>query len=158
MKKTLTLLTVLLLFFSTVTLAQNQVKGKVTGKDGSPLSAVSVNVKGTNKGTVTDPDGTFNLDIKSNQATIEFSGIGLETKSVKATAGQTITVTLGEETKSLSEVVITGIGVATSRKKVSIDIGTVSSKDFAKSAIASVEQGIMGQIAGAQIQQTSGQP
>lgn len=54
--------------------------------------------------------------------------------------------------------VVTGVGVATSRKRVSIDVASVSSKDFAKSTTTSIEQALTGQIAGAQITQTSGRP
>ena len=78
MRKIASLLTVLVLSTASV-FAQSQVKGKVTdSKDGSPLSSISVKVKGTDGGTSTDPDGSFSIDIgKINiRQSLEFSGVG----------------------------------------------------------------------------------
>ena len=69
-----------------------------------------------------------------------------------------VDVQLAIEAKSLSEVVVTGVGVATDKRKVAIDVASLNSKDVAKSAVASVEQALQGKIAGAQVQFASGTP
>jgi len=82
--------------------------------------------------------------------------VGFETSEVTAAAN--VKARLNPVTNTLSDVVVTGVGVGTSRKRVPIDVASVSSRDFAKSATSSIEQALTGQIAGAQIQQSSGQP
>ncbi len=131
------------------------VAGKVTDDKGAPLPGVSVMQKSTNKGTTTANNGTFTIAVPTGTHLI-ISAVGFETTDVTATPN--LAVRLNPDTKTMSDVVVTGVGVATSRKKVAIDVAAVSSRDFAKSATTSIEQALTGQIAGAQIQQTSGQP
>ncbi|MFL5740366.1 MAG: SusC/RagA family TonB-linked outer membrane protein [Flavisolibacter sp.] len=131
------------------------VTGKVTDEKGSPIPGASVIIKGTHKGTVTNANGSFSLS--TNQGThFIVSSVGYEDIDVAAAPGMTVVLT--SDARSMADVVVTGVGVATSKKRVSIDVASVSSKDFAKSTTTSIEQGLQGQIAGAQIQQTSGQP
>ncbi len=134
-----------------------QVSGVVTDAAGLHLAGITVTEKGTRNAMATKADGSYTLSIKTG-AVLVFSGVGFERKEIMTEGLVSFDVQLEQDVKALSEVVVTGVGVATSRRKVAIDVATVSSKDFAKSATSSIEQGIMGQIAGAQIQQTSGQP
>ncbi len=138
--------------------AQNkQVSGKVTDVNGNPLPGISVKVKGAKTGVSTNADGNFSISAPAT-ATLEISGIGYETRSVDVTNQTSVTVQMTVEAKSLSEVIVTGTGVATDKKKLSIDVTSVSSKDFSKSAILSVDQALIGKVAGAQIQMPSGEP
>ncbi len=158
MRKILMLLGAFFLFGSQTLIAQGKITGKVTDAGGAPLEGVSVRVEGTKTGTSTNSTGLFSLDVSTNEVRLEFSGVGVENKTVSATVGQDLAVSLSQETKSLSEVVMTGVGSATSKKRVAIDIGTVSSKDVAKSAIGSIDQALIGKVAGANIQFSSGTP
>ena len=137
--------------------AQNKVTGKVTDMNGNPLPGITVKIKGTRGGISTDANGNFSLSVPSN-ATLEFSGIGFESKEVNVNNHSSVEVQLAVEAKSLSEVVITGVGVATDKRKVAIDVASLNSKDVAKSSIASIEQALQGKIAGAQVQFNSGTP
>jgi len=158
MRKFASLLVVLLTSTAFV-FAQNPVQGKVTdSKDGSPLSSVSVKVKGTSNGISTSPDGSFSLDIGSSAATLEITSVGYVSKTLKVTPGQSVSISLDKEAAVLTEVVLTGVGTATSKRKVAFDVGSISSKDVAKSATGSVEQALQGKIAGSQIQFLSGTP
>src|SRR5262245_10668017 len=131
--------------------AQNkQVTGKITDVNGLPLAAITVKVKGAKTGVSTDNNGNFSISVPEN-AILEFSGIGYETKEVSVANQSTIDVQLGIETKTLSEVVVTGVGVATDKRKVAIDVASLQSKDVAKSSVASIEQALQGKIAGAQV-------
>lgn len=143
------------LFMYSITWAQTTATGKVVDEKGAAISGASVQEKGTKNGTTTGSDGSYSLKVKSG-ATLVISNVGYETVTIAA--GSNTKTSLTSDSKSLSEVVVTGVGTATSKKKVAIDVATVSNKDFAKSGTASIEQSIMGQVAGAQIQQTSGQP
>ncbi len=135
--------------------AQTTATGKVVDEKGAAISGATVLEKGTKNGTTTSSDGSYSLKVK-NGASLIIKAIGFDNVEISAASGSKISMTV--DAKSLTEVVVTGVGTATSKKKVAIDVATVSNKDFAKSGTASIEQGIMGQIAGAQIQQTSGQP
>lgn len=131
------------------------VKGKVTDDKGLPLPGVSVFEKNTARGTTTSNDGTFNITVRPGTRLV-ISAIGLETNEITAAPDLNIRMTTAAST--LTDVVVTGVGVGTSRKRVPIDVASVSSGNFAKSTTSSIEQALTGQIAGAQITQTSGQP
>lgn len=133
------------------------IKGRVLDENGVPIENASVYAKQRKTGgaTITSADGSFTLQVKPGAALI-ITTVGYNDQ--QATAAQGMVVRMQSDAKNLSDVVVTGVGVATSKKKVPIDVATVSSKDFAKSATVSIDQALDGQIAGAQIQQTSGQP
>jgi TonB-linked SusC/RagA family outer membrane protein len=129
------------------------VTGRVTDEKGLSVPGATVNEKKTKNATTTREDGSFTLMVHSG-AILVISYVGYEHKEVPA--GENMTIALAPDTKALADVVVTGVGVATSKKKVAIDVATVSPKDFAKSATTSIDQALDGQIAGAQIQQQSG--
>jgi len=131
------------------------VSGKVTDDKGAAIAGATVTEKGTRNATTSKDDGTWSLQVKPKTRLI-ISYVGYESTETEAKSG--LTITLIPDVKSLSDVVVTGVGVATSRKKVPIDVASVSSKDFAPSVTTSVGQALDGQIAGASIQQSSGTP
>jgi TonB-linked SusC/RagA family outer membrane protein len=133
------------------------VTGKITDATGSPLLGISVTIKGTLSGTTTAEDGTFKLTVPEN-ATLVFSGVGYEPTEMIVRNRNVFDVQLTTEIKALSEIVVTGTGVATEKKKLSIDVASVGNKDLAKSAIVSIDQALIGKVAGAQIQMNSGEP
>src|SRR4051794_10123834 len=137
--------------------AQNiRVQGKVIDDKGAVLPAATVSSKNPKKVLViTGNDGTFSVEVPPDNVLV-ISAVGFQSKEV--TAQQNLTVTLPTDVNTLADVVVTGVGVATSKRKVAIDVASVSSKNFAKSATTSIEQSLQGQIAGAQITQSSGQP
>ena len=152
------ILAVLLCSFGLVT-AQNP-SGKVSGKilseaNGEPLIGVSVLVKGTNVGTVTDLDGAFSLQAKQGQ-TLKISYIGYETQEVKVTENNLI-IRLKESENTLDELVVVGYGV---QKKKLVTGATVSVKgdDLQKLSTTNALQAMQGQISGVNITSTSGQP
>src|SRR4029077_11770242 len=128
--------------------------GKVTDENGNPVPFATVKVKGSKTGVAADANGNYQIDVR-NATTLVISAQSMETMEVDVTGKTTADVNLKTSGQLAEVTVVTGVGAATSKKKVAIDISTISSKDFAKSGTASIEQGIMGQIAGAQIQQTS---
>jgi TonB-linked SusC/RagA family outer membrane protein len=155
----ITALIVILFFSVTSAFSQGVVKGKVTdSKNGTPLAGISVKVKGTNIGTSTAVNGTFELPVSTAEVTLEFSGSDVISKETTANASDFVTISLVEDVKILSDVVVTGVGTATSKKKVPFDVATLSIKDAGKSVLGSVEQALQGKIAGAQIQFLSGTP
>src|SRR5579872_2053410 len=137
--------------------AQNliTVTGKVTDEKGAAVAGATVTEMNTRNATTTLDDGSFTIKVK-NRARLIVSYVGYQSYEVEAKSG--ITIALVPNSQALSDVVVTGVGVATSRKKLPIDVATVSSKDFAPSVTTNVQQALDGQVAGANIQQTSGTP
>ena len=105
------------LCYSTNVSAQGQtVRGKVTDASSQePLVGVSVFMKGTQNGTITNADGSFSLEIPSSSATLTFSYLGYQTVDMPVNVGSFVNVVLSENTKLLEEVVVVGYG--TMRKK-----------------------------------------
>jgi len=152
--KTLLYLSILFLFISPV-FGQTSIKGKVFDERNQPLAGASVLIKSTKKGTTSNADGSFTLSVQPGTKLI-ISAVGYDTYEMAA--GSNMAIKLNVDNKLLNDVVITGVGVATSKKRVAIDVASVNTKDFAKSATGSIEQALTGQIAGAQIQQNGGTP
>ncbi|HSK11949.1 MAG TPA: carboxypeptidase-like regulatory domain-containing protein, partial [Phnomibacter sp.] len=136
-------------------LGQAPVAGKVTDTNGNPIPSASVLQKGTQNGTTTDESGNFTLLLPPG-AILEISAVGFETLEIEAE--KAVDIILKPTSGNLSEVVVTGVGAATSRRKLAIDVASLAMRNAGKSAVASVEQALQGQIAGATVQFTSGLP
>ena len=135
--------------------SQININGKILDEKNQPISGASILIRSTKLGTTTGADGTFSLSAKPGVKLL-VTAVGYDAYEV--IAGKSMAIRLNLDTKLLNDVVVTGVGVATSKRKVSIDVASVNTKDFAKSATGSIEQALTGQIAGAQIQQNGGTP
>ncbi|MBD1392666.1 SusC/RagA family TonB-linked outer membrane protein [Mucilaginibacter glaciei] len=153
------LLGILLALCCQYTYAQAQtVTGIVTAKeDGLPVPGVSVVVKGSRIGAQTSVAGKFTLPV-SGPGTLVFSFIGYVTKEVPFTPGENLAVMIITNSKLLSEVVVTGSGVATSKTKLGISVESVSASQLPAAPTASIDQALVGKIPGAQISSVNGNP
>jgi TonB-linked SusC/RagA family outer membrane protein len=132
--------------------------GIVTSKDdGLPIPGVSVGVKGTNLGTQTSAEGKYSLVLPASATTLSFSFIGYLTAEVPV-SGTVVNVKLTTSNRQLTEVVVTGSGVATSKAKLGISVEAVSSKNLPQAPTASIDQALVGKIPGAQISSVDGTP
>ena len=159
MKKNL-LMTFLFTLLSVASLfAQDKkVSGKVTSaEDGSGLPGVTVQIKGTGKGTQSDVNGNYSLSVPSS-ATLVFSFVGLNPKTVAVGNQSVIDVKLTTDTRQLSEVVVTGTGSAIDKRSTAIDVQAITAKNLPSVPTASVDQALVGKIAGAQISSGNGMP
>jgi TonB-linked SusC/RagA family outer membrane protein len=159
MKKNL-LMTFLLTMLSVATIfAQDRkVTGKVTSaEDGSGLPGVTVQIKGTGKGTQSDVNGNYSLSVPSS-ATLVFSFVGLNPKTIAVGNQSVIDVKLATDTRQLSEVVVTGTGSAIDKRSTAIDVQAITAKNLPSVPTASVDQALVGKIAGAQISSGNGMP
>ena len=148
-----------LLFVSLISVVTHaQVKGKVTdAKDGSPLSGATIKVRGENTATTSNADGSFDINAKTGK-TIDISVIGYNSQSVKIAGLTNLDIKLSQDQKSLSEVVVTGIGVATDKRKVAISVESITADKLPAAPSASLDQALVGKIAGATITSASGSP
>jgi len=133
------------------------VKGKITSaEDNQPLPGVSVVVKGTTQGTISDIDGNYTLTVPAN-GTLQFSFIGMRTQEVSVNNQTTINIRMESETIGVDEVVVVGYGVQ-KKSLVTGAISKVDSEELKKGANLRVTQAIQGKTAGVVITNNSGQP
>ncbi|MCV9386606.1 SusC/RagA family TonB-linked outer membrane protein [Reichenbachiella ulvae] len=148
----------LLVFGSLSALAQEaKVSGKVTdGSNGDPLPGVSVLIKGTTSGVVTNFDGEYSINVPVD-ATLIFSFIGYAKQEVAVAGRSSIDVGLPLDVQSLEEVVVVGYGTM-ERSNVTGSISTVDVEAINKVPVPNVVESLRGQVAGVRVQRTSGQP
>jgi iron complex outermembrane receptor protein len=135
--KTLLVLGCYFLAFTSV-LAQT-ISGKVSAENGEKLPGVSVVIKGTNKGTTTDKEGSFSIEARKNQ-TLLLSFIGYELQEIIINDQTQINVTLKEATESLEEVVVTAENRSVSAQRVPITMDLISGKSITKQGITDLVQ------------------
>lgn len=132
------------------------VQGKVTDDSGETIPGVSVTVKGTQRGTITNVGGTYSLNAAGN-ATLVFSFLGYISQEVPINNRSTINVSLKTDTKALEEVVVVGYG--TQRKvETTGSIASVKADELTQLPVTNVAQGLQARISGVQINQNSGSP
>ena len=138
-------------------LAQSPAKvtGKVIDDLGEPMIGVSVQVKGTTSGAITDIDGNYSVNVEPG-ATLVFSYVGYIPQE-HVVKGGTLNVTLKEDTETLEEVVVIGYGV---QKKSSVTgaISQVKAADMENRTITTAAQALQGKTAGVQLITSSGGP
>ncbi|QKZ13682.1 SusC/RagA family TonB-linked outer membrane protein [Spirosoma sp. KUDC1026] len=133
------------------------VSGKVTSStDGSALPGVNVVVKGTSNGTVTDSDGMYKLTVPSANSTLVFSFIGHITKEQPIGGQAVVDVTLADDTKQLTEVVVTAQGILKTRNELSYAAQTVTGEMLSQTRDANFVNALSGKVAGVQIQKNNG--
>ncbi|MBB6270476.1 TonB-linked SusC/RagA family outer membrane protein [Pedobacter cryoconitis] len=155
---TLIFLITCLLFFPAVLFAQEiKVAGKVTDQsDGQPLPGVTITIDGTNKATSTDSYGKFTISAPIG-AKLVFKLVGMSNKTVTITDNGLINVSLADDTRALSEVVVVGYGV----QKKSVVTGAISgvkASDLENQPVTRIEQSLQGRTSGITIASSSGQP
>jgi len=135
-----------------------EITGRVTDQNtGEPLPSVNIGVLGTNIGTTTDIDGFYELTVPDDAETLVFSFVGYERLEVKIEGREVINVQMTPIVSEFDEVVVVGYGTQ-QRQEVT---GSISSIDVARIRDipgTSFENAIQGQIAGVNVQETSGQP
>jgi TonB-dependent starch-binding outer membrane protein SusC len=155
MKRLLLLSTIFMVLFAAVGHAQRTVTGKVTSsEDGSPLPGVSVLVKGSNTGTTTDVEGNYKISAPDN-AVLVFSYVGFVKQEQEVGARSVVDVTLVNDDKLLSEVVVTGYGVQ-AKREVTGSIAKVGGDKLINLPVQSFEQALQGRAAGVNITTPNG--
>jgi TonB-linked SusC/RagA family outer membrane protein len=132
------------------------IKGRVVDSKGVGIPGATVLVEGTNKGTVTDIDGNFSLDIPEN-AVLIFSFIGYEQRRIEVGNQNEINLTMTEDLSSLDEVVVVGYGT---QKKVNLTgaVSTIKSDEIVNQPIGQTSMALQGIAPGVTVTQRSGQP
>lgn len=134
------------------------ITGTVTGgDDGEPLPGVNIKLKGTDKGTITDFNGAYSIEVTGEDAVLVFSFVGFLTQEQTVGTQTTIDVVMQVDSKGLDEVVVVGYGV----QKKSLVTGAISSvkgDEINNASTSRVDQALQGKTAGVQIRSNSGSP
>ena len=148
-----------LLFVSAGSLHAQTVSGVVvSAEDNEPLPSITVLVKGTNKGTATNLDGEYELDLTSDEfenGTLIFSGVGFVRQEVAVNGRRTIDIELATDTQLLDEVVVVGFGSIV-REDMTGNIASVDSEELAAVPVNSFESALQGKASGVFIQKSNG--
>ncbi len=150
----------LLYLFLSVTILYAQEKISISGKvtdatSGEVLPGVTVVVKGTTTGIITDADGNYTIETAGN-GILSFSFVGMESQEVAINNRTTISIQLKEQSFSVDEVVVVGYGTQ-KVKDLTSSITTVKSDDLAKTPSGQAMQALQGKVAGLQVV-SSGSP
>ncbi|MGE5394505.1 MAG: SusC/RagA family TonB-linked outer membrane protein [Candidatus Saccharibacteria bacterium] len=132
------------------------ITGTVKDQNGQPMFGVSVAVKGTTTGTITNDQGKFNIAAPQG-STLAFSMIGYKPQQVTVTGTSPIEITLQEEVVAINEVVVVGYG-SVRRGDLTTSVATVSTQDIEERPIISAASAIQGKAAGVTVLQPSGEP
>ncbi len=128
------------------------VTGQVTDEKGAGMPGVSVLIKGTQRGTTTNAEGSFQLDIPDEAATaLVFSFVGYESREVIVGNQSAIRLSLVPESKAIGEVVVTALGIRKQAKAVGYATATVASEQITINRTANFMNALQGKIAGVNI-------
>lgn len=136
---------------------QKLITGRVTDVSGTPLPGVTVVVKGTTQGTITDAEGNYSIKEAIDKATLIFSFVGMKTKEVVAAGKTSINVTMEEEAIGIEEVVAVGYGT---QKKMNVigSVSTINSKIIESRPVTTLSSALSGLASGVYVRNTTGKP
>lgn len=136
---------------------QKSVSGKVTDNSGAPLPGVTVVIKGTSGGTITDADGKYTLSLPATTRSLVFSFVGMKSQEITFTGQPVINVSLEQETIGMDEVIVVGYGTQKRRDIVGA-VEQVSSDILENRSSMNVTRSLQGQISGVNVALWDGKP
>ena len=149
------LLITLALLATTLLSAQNVLTGTVTGTDGQPIPGANVVLQDSNEGTTTDFDGNFSINASTGDEVV-VSYIGFATQTIAISNQTTLNIVLEASASELDEVVIVGYGTQL-KSNLTGAISKVTNDDLDQIAVSRVDDALVGQVSGVNIQATEGE-
>lgn len=159
MKKVLCFL--LFMAFGTLTMfgQARVVSGVVTSaEDGSPLPGVTVSVKGTTSGAITNANGNFQIDVLDESDVLVFSFVGLATQEVSVGSQNQVDVVMESDLLEIDEVVVTAMGIRKSKKALGYSVQEIDESQISGAKNMDISKSLQGKIAGVNVKQSSGMP
>jgi TonB-linked SusC/RagA family outer membrane protein len=159
MKKIALFFTILLFIGTLASHAQTRmITGTVTSsEDEMPIPGVSISVKGTTLGTVTDINGEFSIDVPEDAQTLVFSFIGMGTREVDITSGTTFNVVMEPDILGIDEVMVVAYGTST-KGSFTGSAAVMDNEKLEKRQVSNVSNALAGAVAGVQVLSNNGQP
>jgi len=133
------------------------ISGKVTDSSGSPLPGVTIIIKGTTTGTITDNEGKYSLSNLPSNSTLVFSFVGMKEQEIFVAGKTIINIKLAEESIGIDEVVAIGYGTV-KKQNLTGSISSIKSDALKERSITTLGEAFAGQLAGVRAQQSSGKP
>ncbi len=130
------------------------VKGKVTDENGEAIPGVSVLVKGTTVGTITNFDGVYSLDVPADARTLTFSFVGMKSQDTDIAGKTEINISLVSETIGVDEVVVTALGIQRDKKTLTYSSQQVSGDEMLKAKDINFMSSLSGKSAGLEIKKS----
>jgi TonB-linked SusC/RagA family outer membrane protein len=159
MKKIYFLMVFSLGLIASVIAQDRTVSGRITSaEDGSPLPGVTVVVKGTTTGTITDTDGNYRLSVPQDGQVLVFSFIGFATYETEIGSRNDISIQMNPETTQLGEVVVTAVGIETNKAQLGYSIENVKADDIIAAKEPNLVTALTGKVAGVQVVSSAGSP
>jgi TonB-linked SusC/RagA family outer membrane protein len=141
------LLTMATILMMQISFAQEKiVTGNVSDASG-PLPGVAVIIKSVKTGTQTDFDGNYSIKVTTG-AMLQFSFVGMKTVEKQVGTSSTIDIVMVEDAEALDEIVVTGVAGATSRKKLSVTVASVTAEELQQVPAGSAASALQGKVAG----------
>lgn len=134
-----------------------KVSGKITDSSGGSLPGVSIVVKGTTNGTISDSNGSYSLSNVPDNSTLQFSFVGMQMQEIVVGNKTTIDVTLTEETIGIEEVVAIGYGTQR-REAVTGSVASITGESLRDIPSSNFSQALQGRLPGVEFSQTSTRP
>ncbi|MEO5602728.1 MAG: SusC/RagA family TonB-linked outer membrane protein [Cyclobacteriaceae bacterium] len=136
-------------------LQQVNVSGRVTStEDGTGLPGVSVVVKGTQQGTISDADGRYTISVPDNASVLVFSFIGYTTQEILVNDRNLVDISLSTNMEQLDEVVVTALGIERKQQSLGYSVGKVNGEALSRVAQENVLNGLAGKVPGVTINST----
>ncbi len=136
---------------------EREISGKVVDEKGNPLPGVTVLIKGSMQGTVSDVDGNYRLQVSGNATALLFSFVGMRTLEVQLEGQAILNVTMEEDAIGLEEVI--AIGYGTVRKSdLTGSVSSIDANQIVQGPATSASRAIQGKTAGVRVTQRSGRP
>jgi TonB-linked SusC/RagA family outer membrane protein len=150
---------ILLLFVATTSLAQQRIiTGTITGSDdGNPIPGVTIRVANTKTGVQSAGNGTYSIALTAGAATLQFSSIGYETKTVTVGTANTLNIVLSPNANNLDDVIVVAYGTA-KKESFTGSASVVKAGVIADRPITSFEKALQGAASGVTVSSVSGQP
>ena len=136
---------------------KKELSGIVNDTKGLPLPGVTVIVKGTTTGTITDTNGQFRLSVPVDTKILVFSFVGMKAQEVAITGKTTVNIVMEEQTVGVEEVVVVGYGTVR-KSDITGSVGVVKMQDVEKAPVKSFEDALQGRVAGLQLTSSEGGP
>lgn len=145
-------------FFTLSSFAQYKVNGVVKSEDGETLPGVSIVVKGTTTGTISDFEGKYTIQVPGNQSVLTFSFVGMATQEIAVNGKTVIDVVMKSESIGVDEVVVTALGITKEKKSLAFSVGEVKSDDLVKAGNSNVMKSLDGKVSGVNLTSLSSDP
>lgn len=131
------------------------ITGTVTSADNEPMPGVTIMVKGTNTGAITNVDGKYTIEVPSNSSVLVFSFIGYQTVEQTVGKQRVINISMQEDIRSIDEVVVTALGIKKKEKSLTYSTQVVGGDELIRAKDPNMINSLAGKTAGVQINRSS---